>query len=116
MHNYTLQEEDSNYDSDKRAKQKKLENPKQKKKKKKDDEEIPRCARLYASIRICMPLLASVCICMHMHALNTPRFYTTTALETLREPVLSRKRGSSSSRVTSREAGLVIYISSSSSV
>jgi hypothetical protein len=47
---------------------------------------------------------------MRLYALNI-----TTALEALREPVLSRKCGSSSSRVTSREAGLVIYASSSSS-
>ena len=59
---------------------------------------------------------APVCICMHLYALKTPRFYIITALEALREPVLSRKCGSSSSRVTSREAGLVIYVSNRSSV
>ena len=83
---------------------------KEKKKKEKTDTQV--CM----SVRICMHLLASVCICMHLYALNTPRFYITTALEALREPVLFRKCGSSSSRVTSREAGLVIYVSSSRSV
>ena len=119
MHNYTLHvQEDSNSDSDERAKQNKLEKSKQKKKKKKDDDDkdpevCTSVQFLYASACICLHLLASACICMHLYALNTPRFYITTALESLREPVLSRKCGSSSSRVTSREAGLVIYVSGS---
>ena len=117
MHNYTLHvQEDSNSDSDERAKQKKLEKPKQEKKKDDNDKNPEVCTSvqfLYASACICLHLLASACICMHLYALNTLQFYITTALEALREPVLSRKCGSSSSRVTSREAGLVIYVSSS---
>ena len=61
----------------------------------------------------CIDVCIGVCI---SDALNTPCFHITTALEALREPVLSRKCGSSSVRVTSREAGLVIYVSSSSCV
>ena len=91
-------------------------NQSRRRRKRKMTRNVLRCARLYASIRICMHLLASVCICMHLYALNTPRFHITTALEALREPVLFRKCGSSSSRVTGREAGLVIYVSSSRSV
>ena len=59
-------------------------------------------------------LYAPVCMCMQLYALNTPGFHVITALEALREPVLSRKCSSSSSRVTSREAGLVIYVFTSS--
>ena len=94
MHNYTLQQDDSNSDSDERAKQKKLEKLKQKKKKKKDDDDED--PEVCTSVRICTHLHASACICMHLYALNTPRFYITTALEALRESVLSRKCGSSS--------------------
>ena len=104
IHNCTLQEETNASDSDETAEKKKK---KEKKKKEKTDTEV--CM----SVRICMHLLASVCICMHLcieYSLNTPAF------EARREPVLSRASVSTSSRVTSREAGLVIYVSSSSSV
>lgn len=100
MHNYTLQQEDSNSDSDERAKQKKLEKLKQKKKKKKDDDDED--PEVCTSVRICTHLHASACICTHLYALNTPRFYITTALEALREPVLSRKCGMLTSVVVSQ--------------
>ena len=112
MHNYTLLQEDSSSESNEEEKEEKPTQDKQIKQKENDKDDAEVCM----SVRICMHLHASVCICMHLYALKTPRFYIITALEALREPVLSRKCGSSSSRVTSREAGLVIYVSSRSSV